>query len=57
MFEDKQCLDWWQVQPGISMSQSVYDAGNIIDSTFTAPQGWSAEADPVCIPCIQEFNG
>ena len=56
MFENKQCLDWWEVQPGISMSQSVYDAGNLVNSTFTAPQGWSAASDPVCIPYIDEAN-
>jgi len=56
MFENKQCLDWWQVQPGISMYDDVYDPSSIVNSTITRAQGWSAEEDPLCKPWLDEWR-
>jgi len=56
-FENKQCLDWWTVQPGISMYDDVYDDNAIVDSIFSAPNNWTADADPVCAPLIEAFSG
>ena len=55
-FENKQCLDWWEVQPGISMSESVYNDKNMINSVFDKPSNWSSKNDPVCAPYIAEYS-
>jgi len=57
MIDNKQCLDWWEVQPGISMTENIYDSSKVVNSDFTAPINWSSEADPVCADYVKAFSG
>lgn len=52
-FENKQCLDWWEEEPGVSSNNA---GSTVTTSVITVPSGWSAESDPVCEQLIAAFG-